>query len=367
MAESRKPKPAAPAGKKKKPGLKKQAQHRPPSKKSSKKIKSTNPEADASHAPYPYPVENPLVKSEQLKPASPAADIDTSGMTTLERIVHFFAKHDESDTQIGKADEKKENEEIDPEAIDRGDIPMRFVDHLGELRSRIIISVIVFFILTVAGFIFSDELLHFINKPYTDTGLKLNVFRLSEGFVMRLKVSAIAALIVGLPFLIFQVWRFILPAITKKDRMFTRISLVSSILLFYGGVAFVYFLLMPLTVKVLLSFIAKDITSVMGASEYISFVFLFCFLLGVLFEFPIIIMILTRIGIVTPYFLSHNRKWAFVIIFLISAVITPSQDILTQVIVAIPLMLLFETSIVISKMTTVRKKKKEIEKEKLEG
>jgi sec-independent protein translocase protein TatC len=122
-----------------------------------------------------------------------------------------------------------------------------------------------------------------------------------------------------------------------------------------------------MTVKVLLSFIAKDITSVMGASEYISFVFLFCFLMGVLFEFPIIIMILTRIGIVTPSFLSRNRKWAIVIVFIISAVITPSQDMLTQIIVAVPLMFLFEVSIIISKMTTVRKKKKELEKEKLEG
>ena len=367
MAESKKPKPAMPAGKKKKTGLKKQAAVRPPSKKSSKKIKSRKTESEKLHDTTPYPIENPLLKSEQVKSASPAADIDTTGMSTLERIIHFFAKHDDSDSRIDKVDEQKDNEEIDPEAIGRGDIPMNFVDHLGELRSRIIISIIVFFILTIAGFVFSDELLHFINKPYTDTGLKLNVFRLSEGFIMRLKVSAIAALILGLPFLIFQVWRFILPAITKKDRMFARISLASSIFLFYGGVAFVYFLLMPYTVKMLLSFIAKDITSVIGASEYISFVFLFCFLMGVLFEFPIIIMILTRIGIITPHFLSRNRKWAIIIIFLISAVITPSQDMLTQILVAIPLMFLYEASIIVSKMTTVRKKKKELEKENLEG
>ena len=182
--------------------------------------------------------------------------------------------------------------------------------------------------------------------------------------MMRLKVAAIAALVVGLPFLVFQVWRFILPAITKNDRWFGRISLVASIFLFYTGVAFVYFLLMPFTVKMLLSFVAKDITSVIGASEYISFVFLFCFLMGVLFEFPIVIMILTRIGIVTPYFLSSNRKWAIIIIFIISAVITPTQDMLTQTLVAIPLWFLFETSIIISKMTVVRKKKKELEQEK---
>jgi sec-independent protein translocase protein TatC len=366
LAETKKSKPAAPPGKKK-TSPQKGASNRPPSKKSSKKGKPIAPEAETLHPPYPYPVENPLVKSEQAPIKSPAADTDTSGMSGLERIIHFFARHDDSNRQTEKAEEKKEEEDIDPEAIERGDIPMSFVGHLGELRSRLIMSVIVFFILTVAGFVFSDELLYFINKPYTDTGLKLNVFRLSEGFMMRLKASAIAALIAGLPFLIFQVWRFIMPAITKKDRMFTRLSLISSIVLFYGGVAFVYFILMPLTVKVLLGFNPKDVASMMNASEYISFIFLFCFLMGVLFEFPIVIMILTRIGIITPSFLSQNRKWAIVIIVLISAVITPSQDIPTQILVAIPLMLLFEVSIVISRMTTVRKKKKALEKEKLEG
>jgi len=367
LAESKKPKPAKPAGKNKKIGLKKQAVEKSSSKKSPVKIKSIKSKVEKAQDINPYPVENPLLKNEQITSKSTVADIDTSGMSTLERIIHFFAKHDDSDRQIKTVDEKKENEEIDPEALHRGDIPMSFVDHLGELRSRIIISIIVLFILTIAGFAFSDELLYFINKPYTDTGLKLNVFRLSEGFMMRLKVSAIAALIVGLPFIIFQVWRFILPAITKNDRMFSRISLVSSIFLFYAGVAFVYFLLMPFTVKMLLSFVAKDITSVIGASEYISFVFLFCFFMGVLFEFPIIIMILTRIGIVTPHFLSRNRKWAIVIIFIISAFITPTQDMLTQTLVAVPLMFLYEASIIVSKLTTVRKKKKEVEEGKLEG
>jgi len=313
----------------------------------------------------PYKVENPLVKDPPKDTAIISALVESTGLSKLERIIHFFAKHDESDKQkSGKQIDKKEDEEVDPAALDRGDIPMSFVDHLGEFRSRLMIIIIFMVILTIAGFVFSDELLYFVNKPFIDTGLKLNVFKLSEGFMMRLKVAAIAALLLGLPFIIFQIWRFILPAITKNDRWFGRLSLLASILLFYTGVAFVYFLLMPFTVKMLLSFVAKDITSVIGASEYISFVFMFCFLMGALFEFPIIVMILTRIGIITPQFLSSNRKYAIIIIFIISALITPTQDMLTQCLVAIPLWFLFEASIIVSKMTVVRKKKRELEQEK---
>ncbi len=361
MATSKKPKPVKAAGKKKKTGPKK-----PAVKKNSPKIapaQRTPVTTDTAKAPETQPgqVVNPLTKISEVVKNNPIITPETAGMSRYERIIHFFAKHDDSDRRVQKTDKKDEHEETDPEALERGDVPMSFVDHLGEFRSRILISLITFFILTVAAFVFSDQLLYVINKPYTDTGLKLNVFKLSEGFMMRLKVSAITAFIVGLPFIIFQVWRFILPAITKKDRMFSRIALFSSILLFYAGVSFVYFLLMPFTVKMLLSFVAKDISSVIGASEYINFVFLFCFLMGVLFEFPILVMILTRIGLITPYLLSNNRKWAIVIIFVISAVITPTTDLLTQSLVSIPLYVLFESSIIVSKMTAIRKKKKELD------
>ncbi|MBN2158266.1 MAG: twin-arginine translocase subunit TatC [Spirochaetes bacterium] len=359
MAEHRNPGPAKPGAKKKKTGEKKGSAVKKTGKKAAPKKKPADRSSEKAPVPRPdYSAKNILVEQALEAKKNDIAVKATAGLSGFERVLHFFAKHDDSGK---KAEKQEKEEEIDPEAEERGDIPMSFVDHLDELRSRILISAIVFFILTVAGFIFSDELLAFINKPFTDTGLKLNVFKLSEGFMMRLKVAAIAALIVWIPFLVLQIWRFILPAITKKDRMFTRISLLSSILLFYTGVAFVYFLLMPLTVKVLLSFVAKDISNVIGASEYISFVFLFCFLMGAMFEFPIVIMVLTRIGILTPQVLISRRKWAIVGVFIISAIITPTQDILTQSLVAIPLMGLYEASIIISRLTLIRKKKKELE------
>ncbi|HNW30179.1 MAG TPA: twin-arginine translocase subunit TatC [Spirochaetota bacterium] len=360
MATTKKPRPVKAAEKKKKSAAKK-----PAAKKSSPKTAPKQPAPAASDIaadtpPPPPKVINPLTQISDAVKNNPILP-EMAGLSTFERIIHFFARHDNTEKQVQKSESDEEPDEIDPEALERGDVPMSFVDHLDEIRSRILISIITFVILTVAAFVFSDELLFVINKPFVDTGLKLNVFKLAEGFMMRLKVSAIASFIVSLPFFIFQVWRFILPAITKRDRMFSRVALISSILLFYSGVAFVYFLLMPFTVKMLLSFVAKNITSVIGASEYINFVFLFCFFMGVIFEFPILVMILTRIGLITPYLLSNNRKWAVVVIFVLSAVVTPTTDILTQALVAVPLYFLFEASIIVSKMTAIRKKKKELE------
>ena len=360
MATSRKPGPVKAAEKKKKTAAKKTAAKKSSPKNQQKQPAPAAPDSAGAPESRPSKVINPLTQISDAVKSSPIIP-EMAGLSTFERIIHFFARHDNTDKKIQKSESDEEPDEIDPEALERGDTPMSFVDHLDEIRSRILITLITFVILTVAAFVFSDELLYVVNKPFIDTGLKLNVFKLAEGFMMRLKVAAIASFIVTLPFLIFQVWRFILPAITKKDRMFSRVALTSSVLLFYSGVAFVYFLLMPFTVKMLLSFVAKDITSVIGASEYISFVFLFCFFMGVIFEFPILIMILTRIGLITPYLLSNNRKWALVVIFVLSAVVTPTTDILTQALVAVPLYLLFEASIIVSKMTAIRKKKKELE------
>ncbi|MBN2077893.1 MAG: twin-arginine translocase subunit TatC [Spirochaetes bacterium] len=294
-------------------------------------------------------------KKAKNSPRGPASGRRTSGVAAPHR--KNVKSRTLKDYEVSENASPRQ-EEVDPEALDRGDVPMTVVGHLEELRSRIIISLAVLVILTVAAFVFSEQILDFINRPFTDTGLKLNVFKLTEGFIIRLKVSAIAALMAGLPFFVFQVWRFILPAITKGDRMFTRLSLLASIFLFYGGMVFVFFGLVPFAVKVMLGFVTPEMMSTIGANDYVSFVLLFCVLMGVLFEFPIVVMVLTRIGILTPSFLITKRKYAIVLIFVLSAVITPTQDVLTMLIVSLPLIFLYEISIMISRFTVVRKKRK---------
>ena len=254
-----------------------------------------------------------------------------------------------------------EEEYIDPDALKRGDEPMTVVDHLDEFRSRILIVLGTIIVLTIAGFFFSDYLLKVINDPFESTGHKLNIFKLTGGFILRLKVSVIAGIMLGMPVLVYHVWGYISPAVAINDRKFSRVAIASAVLLFYAGVAFVFFLLLPFAIKMLLSFIGEDMLSTIGANDYLSFILISSIAMGILFELPIVVMVLTRIGILTPYFLIQKRKYAIVIAWVIAALITP-QDIVSQILVAIPLMFLYEVSILLSRFMVIRKKKKDMEK-----
>jgi sec-independent protein translocase protein TatC len=252
-----------------------------------------------------------------------------------------------------------ESTAIDPDARARGDIPMSLVSHLDEFRSRFLVSLLTVFILMLVGFIFSDYLLAVINKPYLATGQKLNVFNLIDGFLLRLKAAMLAGVLLGFPVIVYELWKYIAPAIAVGDRMFARLSVVAALFLFYLGLTLTYFTL-PFAIKALLSFTPSDMTNMINAAQYLNFVMLFCLAIGAVFELPIVIMILTKIGIVTPTFLITKRKYAIVLIWILAAVITPTVDPLTQSLVALPLMLLYEISIVISKIMVKRKKRREL-------
>lgn len=257
-------------------------------------------------------------------------------------------------------DDSHEEVEVDPDALRRGDKPMNIVDHLDEFRSRLLIVLITIIVLTVLGFYFSDILLDAINKPFIESGYKLNIFNLIEGFVLRIKASFVMGLLIGLPLLVYHLWQYIKPAIDIDNRKFAVYSMFAAIVLFYAGLGATYFYLLPLSIKVLLSFTPPDMENMINASKYFNFAILFALAIGITFEMPIIIMILTRIGIVSPSLLISKRKYAIVLIWIFAAVITPTTDPLTLTLVAVPLMLLYELSIVISKFIVIRKKRKEL-------
>jgi len=255
--------------------------------------------------------------------------------------------------------ENIDNEPVDPSALARGDEPMTIVGHLDELRSRIIIVLASFIVLACIAFYFSDQLVYFINKPFLESGNKLNVFTLVGGFMVKMKVSAAIAVLINIPLIIFHIWRFISPAIDRPERFFSRMTILSAIILFYAGVCFV-FLLLPSMVKVLLGFIDTSMFSTIGVDDYLHFIFFMSFIMGFLCELPIIILVLTKIGLITPQFLIRKRKYAVIIIWITAAIVTPGPDILSQSLVGIPLMFLYEISIVISKIVLIRKKRKEL-------
>lgn len=254
---------------------------------------------------------------------------------------------------------KIEEEVIDPSAVARGDDPMTIVEHLSELRSRLIIIVVSFLVLVCIAFYFSDLLVHLINKPFLKTGFQLNIFTLAGGFMVKMKVSAAISFLLIVPLIIFHIWRFISPAIEKPERFFSRITIMTAVFLFYAGVGFV-FLILPLTIEVLLNFIDKSMLSTIGADDYLHFIFFMSFIMGFLCELPIAILIMTKMGIITPHFLISKRKYALVIIWITAAIVTPGPDLLSQSLVGIPLMFLYEVSILISKIVLKRKKRREL-------
>lgn len=256
---------------------------------------------------------------------------------------------------------KEAIEELDNDSWDRGDRPMSIIGHLEELRSRLIISLVTITVITLGSFfLLSGYLLDIINSPFIKTGLKLNIFNLSEGFLLRAKASLIMGIFVGLPVIVFELWKYIAPAINKKDRKFIFFAILASVFLLYGGMTLTYFFLLPIAIQMLLSFTPDNMNNIIDASKYLNFVLLFSLAMGIMCELPIAIMILTKIGIITPKFLISKRKYAIVLIWIAAAILTPGPDVLSQALVAIPIMLLYEISIIISKIITRRKIKEEL-------
>jgi sec-independent protein translocase protein TatC len=202
-------------------------------------------------------------------------------------------------------------------------------------------------------------LIAFINSPFEKTGHTLNIFTLAGGIMVRLKISFAMTILIMLPIILFQIWRFIVPAIERPDRFLSRTTMFSAIIMFYVGAGFV-FLTLPLLVKLLLSFIDTSMNSTISADDYLHFIFFLSIVMGLLFELPIVMLVLTRIGLLTPYILIKNRKYAIIIILIISATVTSGTDIFSLPLIAVPLMLLYEITIIVSKLMVIRKKKKEL-------
>jgi sec-independent protein translocase protein TatC len=251
------------------------------------------------------------------------------------------------------------DEPVDPQALARGDKPMTIIEHLDELRSRFIKILIAFVLLFFTAFYFSDPLIAFINAPFEKTGNMLNIFTLAGGIMVRIKISFALTILILVPLIIYHLWRFIVPAIEKPDRTFSRATIFSAIIMFYIGAGFI-FLTLPLLIKLLLSFIDTSMNSTIGADDYLRFIFFMALLMGFLFELPIVMLILTKIGLLTPHFLIKNRKYAFIIILIVSAAVTSGSDIFALPLIGVPLMLLYEITIVVSKIMIIRKKRKEL-------
>jgi sec-independent protein translocase protein TatC len=268
-----------------------------------------------------------------------------------------------SKESLAKTDESPQAENTDDPSISSTDFvgligSINFFGYLDKFRSKIVFTTILFVILIFAAFSFSDIMLDYINKPFLATGNKLNIFTLMGGFMIKFKISAAAAFFVLIPLIIYQIWSVFSPAMPGSSKLSSGITIIISILLFYGGVAFTFFFLLPQAIDIMVGFVPLYFKTTIGADSYLSFIIFFSLAMGFFFETPVVIFVLTRMGIISPAMLSRKRKHAIVIIWIIAAIITPQVDPLSQALVAIPLMIIFEISIIISKLVVRRNKKK---------
>ena len=231
-----------------------------------------------------------------------------------------------------------------------------FVSHLTELRKRLINSFIFLFVFFIICYFFSDHIYGFLVDPYAQavqddgTQRRLIFTALQETFLTYLKVSFFAAFFITSPFILIQVWKFIAPGLYKHEKLAIMPYLVATPILFFLGGILVYYLIMPLAIKFFLSFestgIATNLPIQLEAkvNEYLSLVMKLIFAFGLSFQLPVVLSLLARIGVVDSKFLRERRKYVVIIIFAAAAILTP-PDPVTQIGLAIPLLILYELSI----------------------
>jgi len=222
---------------------------------------------------------------------------------------------------------------------------LTLVQHLEELRKRIIICLATIFIAGFFCFFYADNILSILSKPVG----KLVFLKPTEAFVTRIKVSFYSGLFVSMPVIIYQIWKFVNPGLLEIERRTLYWTIPFSYLLFIFGVTFAFLGVLPTGMKFLLNYGTENIQPMISIGSYISFVMIFLLAFGFIFQLPLIVLLLTKLGVVTPEWLIRHRKYAILVIFIIAGVITPGPDIFSQFLMAIPTLLLYEISILLAK------------------
>jgi sec-independent protein translocase protein TatC len=224
---------------------------------------------------------------------------------------------------------------------------LTLVEHLDELRTRIIISIGALVVAFALCFWQNDRLLDIANAPLPGDRTPIT-FGVAEPFTTTVTISAYAALVIALPVILYQAYAFVLPALTTREKRVVVPFLIMVPVLFVAGVVFGYFVVLPAATKFLLNFNDNQFNIQIRARDYYSFFTLTLGVMGLIFQLPIGILAVTRLGIVTPEQLSKNRRYAYVILIVVAALL-PGTDPVTMLIEAVPLLLLYEASVLLAR------------------
>ncbi|MBN1562152.1 twin-arginine translocase subunit TatC [candidate division KSB1 bacterium] len=235
---------------------------------------------------------------------------------------------------------------------------MPFLDHLEELRWTLMRSLIAVVIGSIICFIFNEKIIQAL-RWVAPPDMNLVILAPTEGFMISVKVALFAGLVLALPFVAYEFWRFIVPGLLSKEKKLVPPIVFFTVLCFILGAAFSYFLILRYALKFLLNF-QEQTENMIAIGKYLGFVVTLILVFGIVFELPVMSFFLSRIGLLTPDFLRTKRRYGIVIIFIVAALLTP-PDVMTQLMLAVPLIVLYEISIWVSAMAVKKKEQKEAE------
>jgi sec-independent protein translocase protein TatC len=228
-------------------------------------------------------------------------------------------------------------------------------EHLDELRRRLFVCIIAVVIGVLAAAIFNSFMFSVLLYPLRvvpnlpESATKITTFSPAEPFMVSLKVWVVGGIIVASPILIYELWAFLAPAFTASEKKYFYPVVFASTILFLGGCAMAYFLVLPKGLGFLLGFSAGFFNVQLRAEEYFTFMALFILAFGVVFELPVVLVLLAKVGVIDDRWLRKNRRWAIVILAFAAAIITPSQDAFSMLAMFLPLYVLYEVSIVLAR------------------
>lgn len=232
---------------------------------------------------------------------------------------------------------------------DRAELPgMSLMEHLDELRRRIIHSAAYLFVGFVVAYFFHERLYGLVQEPLDRLHIKLNYTHPMDALNLYLQVSLIGGAILASPFILYQVWLFIAPGLYQKERRFVVPFMAATVGLFLLGAGFGYFYVLPGALKILIVNFGSKFNPIITIEEYTGFFLSIILGLGISFEMPILIFFLAMFGIVSPQFLWKNIRYAILAVFLVAAIITPSPDPWTMCIYAIPMLCLYMIGIAVA-------------------